>query len=339
MKVFSSLMPLVAATLAVVPAELAIAQSFPPLPIQFDPNSTPSIHAGSLEEAIGGTASSRQRVQFNPDQLINPGRPGGRRRGGGSRGECSADPALTAIVYARTVSELGIEGIEETVGTLTTQAQPKLWFYLPTALSENTQTLLTLKSSDDTLLYEGHLLGSTDRAGMVGVTLPVDLAVGQIYYWSFALACGESGPSENEAEGDSEQSMVDGWIERRAIDPALSRTFEQADTRNRAALYANYGFLQDAVSELATLHLANPDDEAIAQDWANFLNDLDLADLTDAPLLGLLECCQNIAPQSLEATQVPDAEVFEVVEENSTELGRVEIGTRDRLLLQGDRNR
>jgi hypothetical protein len=225
-------------------------------------------------------------IEFNPDTLANPGRPGGRRRGGGSRGGCSAEPPLTAITYARTVSELGIEITEETVGTLTTQAQPTLWFYLPTALSDDIATAFTIKNSDNELLYAGQLSGTTESDGIVGVTVPIDFEVGQTYHWFVAIACGEVDTS-----GEGEEFVVDGWIERRTIDPQLERRIEQATNRNRAALYADAGFLQDAISELATLRLNNPDDEALAQDWADFLVALDLSDLTTEPLL---DCCSVV---------------------------------------------
>jgi hypothetical protein len=255
--------------------------------------------------AVGTKSLPTLPLKFDPDTLANPGRPGGRRRGGGSRGgECAAaDPALTAIVYARRVSELGIE-VEETVGTLTTQAQPKLWFYLPSPLTEGTQVSLTLKDNSNRLLYEGPLSGAADRAGIVGVTLPVDLAVGQAYHWFLTMDCAdpsEADPSEADLAIDASDSSVtvDGWIERRAIAPDLLRTFAQAEARNRAALYANEGFLADALSELAALRLGNPEDEAISQDWVRFLHNLDLSDLTNAPLL---ECCQTVESQSMSLT-------------------------------------
>jgi Domain of Unknown Function (DUF928) len=224
-------------------------------------------------------------IEFNPDILENPGRPGGRRRGGGSRGGCAAEPPLTAITYARTVSELGIEIAEETVGTLTTQAQPTLWFYLPTALSDDIATAFAIKNSDNELLYAGQLSGTTESNGIVGVTVPINFEVGQTYHWFFAIACGEV----DSAEG--EEFVVDGWIERQTIDPQLERRIERATNRNQAALYADAGFLQDAISGVATLRLNNPDDEALAQTWADFLVALDLSDLTTVPLL---DCCSVV---------------------------------------------
>ncbi len=226
-------------------------------------------------------------IQFNPDRLVNPGRPGGRRRGGGSRGDCPVSPSLTAIAYARTVSELGIERTDETAGALTTQAQPTLWFYLPSALSNTTATSFAIKDSRDQLLYEGQLSGDTPTGGIISVPVPIDLAIGSPYHWFLTVSCG-TGES-------SERATVDGWIERQAGDSTFNRNISQANSRNRAALYANYGFLQDATTELAALRLANQEDESLAQDWVNFLTALDLRDLTAAPLW---ECCGLVDARS-----------------------------------------
>ncbi|NJM96075.1 MAG: DUF928 domain-containing protein [Phormidesmis sp. RL_2_1] len=171
-------------------------------------------------------------IQFNPDNLINPGRPGNRRRGGGSRGGCQAEIPLTAISYAdsRTVEELGVTRIEETVGTLTTKAQPTLLFYLPQPLSENTTTELIVQDQHRQLLFQGQLMGQTEHSGVVSVPITVDLALNTPYYWALTLNCTDG------------STAVDGWIERRANAPALTRTFNETNPRNRAALYASYGF-------------------------------------------------------------------------------------------------
>ena len=219
-------------------------------------------------------------IQFDPGTLENPGRPGDRRRGGGSRGGCQADIPLTAIAYASSqiVEELGVQSVEETVGTLTTQAQPVLWFYLPGPRAESRRAEFIVKDSQDDLLYQGQLVGETDSSGIVSVPMPLTLEPDASYHWALILDCDES-----------DRTWVEGWVERRTADPLLTETLAETNARSRAALYANHGYLQDTLTELAALRIANPEDEAIAQDWATFLSDLDLLDLTAAPLL---DCCQ-----------------------------------------------
>ncbi len=223
-------------------------------------------------------------IQFNPDTLVNPGRPGGRRRGGGSRGGCQAEIPLTAIAYAdsRTVAELGVTRTEETVGMLTAQAQPTLWFYLPTPLLANTPTEFILKDGLNRTLFQTQLSGETAQPGIIGLPVSFDLEVGKAYHWFFTMGC-----------DDTEQTTVDGWIQRRTVDPSLSRTFHQASPHDRAALYASYGFLQDALSELAAMRLADrengTEDGALAQTWTNFLSALGFTEIAATPVL---TCCQ-----------------------------------------------
>ncbi len=246
-----------------------------------------------LPPAVAQTLPSLP-IQFNPDTLENPGRPGDRRRGGGSRGSCQADIPLTAIAYAssQVVEELGVQSLEQSVGAFTTQAQPTLWFYLPGPLTEGTAAEFIVKDGQDTLLYQGQLVGQTDSSGVISVPMPLDLEPDADYHWFLILDCDE---------GD--RTRVDGWIERRTTGSTLSRALDQANDRSQAALYANSGYLQDALTELAALRIAYPEDEAIAQDWATFLSALDLPDLTAAPLL---DCCQVTSIQV--PTQRPEVE-------------------------------
>lgn len=228
-------------------------------------------------------------VQINPNALHSLDQYRGRRRA-----ICATDDVpLTALAYATA---------DETTGSLTTQAQPTLWFYLPTELSE---AAITIRSTNNQLLYEGRLVGDTEGEGIVSVPLPVELAMGEAYQWVLTFEC-----------QDSEQVTVDGWVSRGAIASARRATFEVVGDRNRAALYANAGFLQDALSELATLRLADKENEELAQDWVSFLSDLGLADLTAAPLL---DCCQIADAQNLpaevEEPEVSEPEVSEPIED------------------------
>ncbi len=235
-------------------------------------------------------------IQFNPDTLVNPGRPGGRRRGGGSRGGCQAEIPLTAIAYAdsNTVAELGVTRTEETVGMLTTQAQPTLWFYLPTPLLANTPTEFILKDGLNRTLFQTQLSGETAQPGIIGLPVSFDLEVDKAYHWFFTMGC-----------DDTEQTTVDGWIQRRTVNPNLSRTFNQANSHDRAALYASYGFLQDALSELAAMRLADLEnvtgDGALAQTWTNFLSALGLTEVAATPVLN---CCQ-VTPTAKTTAEPP----------------------------------
>lgn len=237
-------------------------------------------------------------IQFNPETLRSPGRPGGRRRGGGSRGECATgDIPLSAIAYAESQSTraLGVDVIEESVGSFTTQAQPLLWFYMPEAISEDRGATLMVQNERGEVVYEGRLAGATEDNGIISVPLAVEMAPESAYRWILSLDC-----------GDTASESVSGWIARQSPGSTASRLLAQAEPRNRVALYANYGYVQDALSELAMLRLADRDNEELAQNWVGFLSGLGLEDLTAAPML---DCCElaGIEPEEREVDEVDEA--------------------------------
>ena len=257
-----------------------------------------SVFQGAIAQGSAAQQLPSLPIEFNPDNLINPGRPGGRRRGGGSRGGCQAGLPLTAIAYAdsRTVQELGVTVTDERVGALTTQVQPMLWFYVPTAI-DDVPTEFIVKDVQGQLVYQGRLSGQTESSGVISVPLAAEMAVRSAYQWSLTLDCDET-----------ERVTVDGWVERRAIGPDAVRTLSQASARNRTALYANYGFLQDAVSELARLRLMAPEDESIAQSWRQFLTALDLPELAEAVVF---PCC-DVTNEPVEIPVEVEEEAVEV---------------------------
>ena len=247
-------------------------------------------------------------IQFNPETLRSPGRPGGRRRGGGSRGECAVgNVPLSAIAYSEAQSgrSLGVEIVNESVGSFTTQAQPLLWFYMPRPISDETGAALIVKDERDEVVYQGRLKGSTGDSGIIGVPMPVEMELGSAYHWFLALDCGEAA-----------SESVDGWVVRQGVDPNTARLLTQAAPRNRVALYTTYGYVQDALSELAMLRLADLDDQEIAENWVRFLSGLGLEDLTAAPIL---DCCK-LAGMDVEEPNVEEIEETAPVESEESEV-------------------
>ena len=263
-------------------------------------------------QAVNAQELPPMPIQFNPETLRSPGRPGGRRRGGGSRGGCVADGVpLSAIAYAESqpTKELDVDVVVESVGSFTTQAQPLLWFYMPEMISDDVSAELIVKDEQDELLYRGQLAGATEDNGIIGVPMPVEMAAGSAYHWFLSLDCGEAA-----------SESVDGWIVRQEAQSEAAILLSQAAPRNRVALYTNYGYVQDALSELAMMRLADLDNPEIAEDWVGFLGGLGLEDLTAAPIL---DCCELAGVDE----DVPDVEpveedVVDEPEEEREEAGR-----------------
>lgn len=250
-------------------------------------------------------------IEFSSSKLANPGRPGGRRRDIDAQGRCQEGLPLSAIAYADTqiFTEQGITYADELVGTLTTSAQPSLWFYLPQPLID-LPTEFVLKDSNDQLLYRGRLTGDTDRNGIVAAPLPVTLLPDVPYQWYLTVDCDK---------GD--RATVNGWIERRLPSASLANDLGEASARNRAALYANAGFLQDTLTELANLRSLQPESEVVDQEWQDFLTALDLSELVRVTVL---DCCtvSNVpitTPEELTEPPVVEEDSVEESTEESTE--------------------
>ncbi|MFK8184721.1 MAG: DUF928 domain-containing protein [Phormidesmis sp.] len=225
-------------------------------------------------------------IQFNPTQSVNQGRMGS------VEGGCDAGP-LSAIAYTNPQTQASLS-------TRTSQAQPTLWVYSPTPINAETEATFTIKNSLSAPLYEARLSGQTDSAGIIGIPLSTNLTVGDSFQWSLVLKC-----------SDNAQAVLSGWIERRMLDSALNQTFAAVSDRNRAALYANYGFLQDTLSELADLRLENPQNEALTQDWSTLLTDFNLSELAAEPLLSCCEIGKEAVEPLEEAVEEADREAFD----------------------------
>ncbi len=78
-----------------------------------------------------------------------------------------------------------------------------------------------------------------------------------------------------------------GWVQRIAIKPELASLLKSATTpRQRIAIYAEKGIWYSALSELAELRLAETKNPIFANDWANLLQYIGLADFASKPIVG-----------------------------------------------------
>ena len=56
----------------------------------------------------------------------------------------------------------------------------------------------------------------------------------------------------------------------------------------KASLYADYGLWQDALTTLGELYRADPQNVVLRENWNSLLTSVDLADVSDKPLI---DCC------------------------------------------------
>lgn len=208
-----------------------------------------------------GSIAYAQR--FNPPARGLPGR----RLGGGTRGECvQSQPTLTAL---QPDSNFG----------LTTTAYPTFFWYLPA--SSATQAEFILLDADSNPVYQTtfQIMG---KSGVIRLSLPTDvnlppLAVGKDYHWFFSLVC--------DANDRSADVITEGWIQRVTPDAALMNRLQSSPESDRAALYAEAGIWYDALSTVATLRDAQPNNPTFVAQWRTLLDAIGLVQLADQPLL------------------------------------------------------
>jgi hypothetical protein len=139
----------------------------------------------------------------------------------------------------------------------------------------------TLQNSQDQTIY--HTPISVPSApGIMSIQIPTTtggLEVNQPYHWFFKVrvVCGPNqAPTLN---------YVEGWIQHTQLDHPLRDRLTQATPQRQAELYAANGIWYDALTTLADLKLAQPTNQAIAQEWTDLLKSVGLDDLATQPFI------------------------------------------------------
>ncbi|MGB3298559.1 MAG: DUF928 domain-containing protein [Phormidesmis sp.] len=216
---------------------------------------------------------SLNSVIFNaPPPPPGQGAPSGRRDGGASRGNCPEYGDLAALVPVT----------EDRVWGKTTAAQPTLWFYLPAAITPETQMELVVQDKEDNTLYETSLAVGVE-AGTIAIALPetVTLPVGEPYYWTMALFCDPQRPASS--------VFVSGTIERVSVPGLAPLTEETARSLSQAQAYANAGIWHDALTVLAELQQMDKRDLESQAAWVALLEQVGLAQAAAKPVQS---CCK-----------------------------------------------
>lgn len=226
-------------------------------------------------------------VRFVPPPLPDRGTPSGRQRGGASRGQCPVvSKPLTALVPA-TQKTLGRRQggspaltTLESVWGLTVAEYPTLWFYVPYSLTPKLPIEFVLQDDLGNNIYQTSFTASAKPPGIVKLRLPSTVApleIGKMYHWYFSIYCDSDNPV-----------FVEGWIQRVALNPALMNRLQKATPRELMVLYAANGIWHDALTTLAELRSANPQDATLIADWVSLLHPVGLEAVAPEPMS---QCC------------------------------------------------
>ncbi|WP_250126425.1 DUF928 domain-containing protein [Chroococcidiopsis sp. CCMEE 29] len=212
----------------------------------------------------------------------------GRQRGGSSRGNCLvANQPLVALVPS-TWKNLDNQQQKrtpalsawESVWGLTTDEYPTFWFYLPYSSAPKLPIEFVLQDERGNNVYKTALTVAQTRPSVIEISLPstaTPLQADKMYHWYFLIDCDPDAPP-----------LLEGWVQRTAINPTLTKQLKAATPRQRAALYAANGIWYDALTTLAELRRARPEDTELFKDWLSLLQSAELDALAREPIS---PCC------------------------------------------------
>jgi hypothetical protein len=210
---------------------------------------------------------------FNADNLTDFGAPDS-TAGGGTRG-CFASSQAGKSLTPLTPHNLKLPN-NEAVMPLTVQSHPEFFWYVPEAKAESVEFILSDEKGDT--IYQAELAVPA-TAGIMSVSLPQEekyaLKEGTRYYWLVSLVCDRG---RLDALASSSHIFVDGYIQRIEANSEIAQQIAQSPDAND---YANAGIWQEALASFAHQRRDHPQDAAIAQDWHEFLESVDLGQFAD----------------------------------------------------------
>ncbi len=188
------------------------------------------------------------------------------------RGGCaSSNPvSLTALVpenkIGRTISDY-----------------PTFFFYLPKTDAELAELILEDESGNK--IYQQDLT-IKNISGVIGVSIPANtnvppLEVGKSYTWKFTVVC--------DPDDRSSDQLETGIVRRVELSPDILSELEKADPRLKTFIYAENGIWQDALSNLAAVRRANPNNPVFKSDWESLLGSVELGKIAAEPIVEEME--------------------------------------------------
>lgn len=197
------------------------------------------------------------------------GRPKGISKTGAVRGAC---PAIDTKLQNRKLIAL----VDSNDPTLTTQAYPKFWLYLPFTRTEDVTTaeFELLNENQDSVLTKRKInVSLAPKAGIVSFTLPSGekpLEVGKEYFWVFRVVCDKDDRSSN--------PTVTGWIKRVEPKTTLVSQLKSIPKTDQYKVYEANKIWFDQINLLAQYRTKHN------QVWTNLLTSFGLGEFAQQPI-------------------------------------------------------
>jgi hypothetical protein len=122
--------------------------------------------------------------------------------------------------------------------------------------------------------------GVVGAPGIMSLTMPYPLKIGQKYDWNLTLKC----PNRKDPADNSANINVSGSIKRVEPDPTLALRIQQATPQERVALYAKANLWYEMLGSLIELRRDRPYDANLADAWEKLFSAVDLGKIAKQPV-------------------------------------------------------
>jgi hypothetical protein len=250
---------------------------------------TPAPNRRTLREATGGASRSSLFTPRPGRRTVREATGGASRTslfrtkrqpvvkestGGGSRiGVYHLNPNLVGAAGPSAMMAL----LPQSYSGTTIQERPTTFVYIPP--SEAKTAIFSLHDENSNVQYQA-TIAVPETGGVIAIPLPSNapaLAVGKNYQWFMAL--------QIDGELTPRTPYVDGWIQRIAAPAEMMANLNGKDAMKRAEILGQNGIWYDCVAELAQARLQQPSDQISQREWQELLNDAELKDIAQVPIL------------------------------------------------------
>lgn len=157
----------------------------------------------------------------------------------------------------------------------TASAYPSFWFYIPQNLNGiNKIKLIVTELATGKKIYD-RVLPKPQKPGIIGVNIPQSpkyaLAPKTNYTWSLQVDCTGT---QQEVE-----IALTGWLSRLPSNSKLQNQLAQTAELEKYKVYLQHNLLYDALTDLASLRIAKPNNPNIEVAWTDLLSKLGWQDI------------------------------------------------------------
>jgi Domain of Unknown Function (DUF928) len=259
---------------AIAPASLA------------NPMANPMVNPTTEHLARTQATRTQANSSSSSSSTLRQGIPG-RRVGGGTRNDLLFVNAFDSLAALAPTDSL----------IITTASHPKLLFYVPEMISDNTVEFV-LRDRQDNLVYE-KTFSLTREAGIVSVDLAESgvsaLNLNEDYQWYFSIVPNALDRA-NDVVVHGGLNRVDSaeWLAHQPAGMALSEQLATAEPLEKAKiLYQQANLWHDAALLLNSLHQAEPGNTLIAAEWHQLLQSTGLQNQEPMSCSNLFFYCSN----------------------------------------------